>query len=386
MSDKSSSTKVLLVHNIPAPYRIPLFNKIDSFAEIDVTVLFCSKDHDNRNWAEKTDFRFKSAFIPGIKIETHNPTDVVYHINPHIITYMSKIEYDVLIIGGYAEFTTQAAYFFAKYQNKPVILWSEATVDTQSVLSKAISPITKHIIRNSDAIIVPGTTAKRFHQERGALTEKIFISSNVSPKKAKLTEEDPMDIVSHNTIPREYIAGKTVVLFVGQIIERKGVDCLIDSYNRIEDQIDDTLLVMVGEGNQKERFQQKCEKLNFDSYYFTGWISEKAKTAWYSTADVFVLPTLRDHAPLVIHEALRAGLPIITTDAAGSAVDMVTPQNGSIIKSGDVDELYQNLHRFCSNKEYRQRAGKISAQLASERFNLSRSAEGFRDALNYATK
>ena len=85
---------------------------------------------------------------------------------------------------------------------------------------------------------------------------------------------------------------------------------------------------------------------------------------YYIAADIFVLPTLSDPWGLVVNEAMIFGLPIICTDTAGVAYDLVREGiNGFVVKAGNSDVLYAALKRLCDDPELRETMGKESLKI-----------------------
>ena len=112
--------KVALVHNIVAPYRVPLFEALARHPTIDLQVYYCAKTHKNRRWDVLESNAYSYKVLPGIAIEA---ASITYHINPSILTQLAANQYDCVILGGSADFTTQFSFFISKALKLPVILW-----------------------------------------------------------------------------------------------------------------------------------------------------------------------------------------------------------------------------------------------------------------------
>ena len=308
--------KVALIHNIMSPYRIPLFEKISNSPHINLITYFCSKTHVERKWDILDSDKYKYEILTGTTIEY---SGIIYHINPSIIVKLIKEKYDIVIIGGSSDFTTQAAFVCSRLLRIPVILWSENIGNSESSLVKIVSPFTKYIIRNVDALIVPGFMSRDFHIKCGVSPKNIFIAPNSVNNNIFMKENSrPHRIQMKNGLN---IEGKKVILFVGQLIERKGLWYLLKSYKKLSDEIQNVCMIIVGDGCLKNDLSSFCVKENIKNVKFTGWVSDIQKCDFYSIADVFVLPTLHDVWGLVINEAMASGLPVITTKSAGASED-----------------------------------------------------------------
>ena len=111
----------------------------------------------------------------------------------------------------------------------------------------------------------------------------------------------------------------------------------------------------------------------------------------YDLADIFVLPsTFRDHDAdcwgLVLNEAMALGKPVISTDATGSAHDLIEDGiNGYMVQQKNSEELYQALNKILSDKKLKERMGKESKKIIEKNFTYEKMAKGFVDAVDYIT-
>lgn len=384
MVDQMKKIRVALIHNIIAPYRQPLFQHLSDHELIDLTVYFCSKSHKNRKWDVKISDSYKNEIMNGFTI-SFNDNEFTYHLNPSIVHILTREKYDVVIIGGATDFTTELAFFTSKILKIPVILWSEGFEGTQSILGKIISPISNYIIKKADAIIVPGIMARDYHIKIGASQNKVFLAPNIVDNHYFI-ENSELYRKKKNEIKKDLqMDNKKIILFVGQLIERKGVEYLIDAFQMLKKDMNDILLVIVGDGPLNNKLKEICFEKNIDNdVIFTGWLSDK-KIVYYSIADVFVLPSLEDLCPLVINEAMSCALPVITTKMVGCSFDMIkNGENGFIINIKDSYSLYESLNRILRNDF--SAMGEYSMNIIKNNFMIENSVEGFVDAINYVIR
>ena len=105
-----------------------------------------------------------------------------------------------------------------------------------------------------------------------------------------------------------------VVLFIGHSFERKG---LADAVAALAQTGEDAHLVVVGSG-ETEPYKREAESLGVGTrVHFTGAVDSPEE--YYAAADLLVLPTRSDPWGIPVIEAMAAGIPVVTTDAAGSA-------------------------------------------------------------------
>jgi len=373
--------KVALVHNIVAPYRVPLFEALARHPTIDLQVYYCAKTHKNRRWDVLESNTYSYKVLPGIHLGVF---DVFYSINPSILTHLAANRYDCVILGGSSDFTTQFSFFISNALKLPVILWSEMFERGEGSLAKFVAPLTRFFIRNADALIVPGSRSRDFHIKRGAAPEKVFIAPNIINNDVFFAKSSAFKRRGAQLKDDLHLGNNMIVLFVGELNERKGVRFLLRAFTKLKSERENTTLVIIGDGELKSKLIQLVSNESLTHIIFTGWISEEEKIKYYAIADLFVLPTLSDVWGLVVNEAMACGLPIVTTTAAGCASDMIVEgENGFIVEPQNVDALHEAMRRIVYD-ELREKMGVKSYEILRTRFSLDNAVNGFLDAIQFA--
>ncbi|KKH68191.1 glycosyltransferase family 4 protein [Methanosarcina mazei] len=370
--------RVALIHNIIAPYRIPLFEKLSSHPNINLVTYFCAKTHNERKWDVLSSKMYNHEVLNGITLDF---SGVIYHINPSIVVKLFKGKYDVVIIGGSSDFTTQIAFIFSNFLRVPVILWSENIGNSQSFFSNIMTPLTKYVLKNADGLIVPGSKALDFHIKMGANPNNIFIAPNSVDNNFFMTKCSELEIKKLKIETEFNIHGKKIILFVGQLIERKGIIYLLHAYKRLKNEVCETCLIIVGDGYLKSNLIEICFKESIDDVHFTGWVSEDQKISFYSIADIFVLPTMYDVWGLVINEAMACGLPIITTNEAGASEMVVSGENGFVVDKANVDQLYFAMKNIILNEKLLIKMKQHSLEIINQKYNFDNMTNGFISAI-----
>ena len=260
---------------------------------------------------------------------------------------------------------------YARRFNKPLLLWSGA-IDTNFTTGNFIgNALRRRLYPRCSAFIAYGAKTTKFLSARGAVPERIFSGTQV--------------VVPGwvHTVPaaREELGWTlehTVLLFVGYLTARKGVEYLLRAYKQVRTA--ETRLVIVGDGPERPRLETLAE--NAADVEFAGHLEGEEKFKRYASADIFVLPTLHDPWPQVVLEAMYFGLPIITTDADGGAQEAID-QNGIIVAAGNSDALAAAIKKLIADSGLRQSMSTHSqAQVAS--FKLEHAVGTFTEALSFA--
>lgn len=107
------------------------------------------------------------------------------------------------------------------------------------------------------------------------------------------------------------IEDKCVIGHLGKIYEPKNHDFLIDIFYEIKKLNKTACLLLVGDGELKDKIKSKCEHLNLEDVIFTGMVSNVYD--YLQAMDVFVFPSLWEGSPLALIEAQASGLPCLVS-------------------------------------------------------------------------
>lgn len=144
------------------------------------------------------------------------------------------------------------------------------------------------------------------------------------------------------------------LLFVGQLINGKGLDALLKSMKKIPEEYN---LIVVGEGKQEEYFKHYTKELNITHRVeFVGKASHEELMQYYEKAYCLVVPS---RAPetfnLVGIEAQRVGLPVIATDVGGVSQWLKDDVNGLLVTPNDIKDLQRKITQLIEDKAMHQR-------------------------------
>lgn len=375
--------KIAIIHNIVTPYRLELFEKLSKHKYIDeLNVFYCLERYNDRNWNLKYDAEYQYKILPGYTF-TFPIIKLPCSINPSIFNEIRNNNYDAIIVCGFTDMTTQLAYISCKINHVPIILWSELSGIYLFKYHALYNPIIRFFAKNSDALLVPGTQSKKYHEKMGASSDKIFISPNTNNEQRYIDKIKRYKENSSLVYKELSITTTKNIIFVGRFIKRKSVEYLIKSFINVKAEIDDLGLILVGDGPEKKNLQALCKDSRVKDVYFTGFVSEEEKIKYYSISNLFVLPSLWDIHPLVLPEAMACSLPIISTKGVASACDIVIDgENGYIINTKDVEQLSSAIRKsFLLNDIISM--GEKSLQVLHEKCSLDISVKGIVDVIKY---
>ena len=108
--------------------------------------------------------------------------------------------------------------------------------------------------------------------------------------------------------------GPMHLLFVGRLSPQKNLTCLLAAMSQLSARVE---LKIVGDGEDRSKLEKLRAEFGLNNVVLVGAQRGKDLIACYQWADAFVLPSTKEGMPLVILEAMAAGLPIIATDVPG---------------------------------------------------------------------
>lgn len=291
-----------------------------------------------------------------------------------------RADYDVLI-SNFPTWSTLFEFLISKLRRKRLIFWVEEWHQPRTLTRKTLTPILKFLVRNCDAIVACGSAATAHMMDYGATSEKIFVAPNAS------WVEVPPKHASRARISAS--SDKFTILYLGRLVRYKGVNYLIKAFSKLRKDRDDVKLLIVGDGDFKNSLEGLVRELGTLNIEFMGACDPKDKFYYYDICDVFVLPSVWcpsycEAWGLVLNEAMQFGKPIISTDAVGSAFDLIKDGvNGFLVKNGDVESLYQALKRILGDPKLAQTMGAESKKIVEEGFTYERMIRGFKDAITF---
>jgi len=135
---------------------------------------------------------------------------------------------------------------------------------------------------------------------------------------------------------------------VGRLAPEKAFDVLMRSIRQLVDRGVDVRLVIVGEGDDRERLEGLVRELALqDRVRLSGWQSDVR--SYFEAMDVFALSSLREGLPNVVLEAMALEVPVIATRIAGIPRLIQDGRNGFLVEPGDLVSLTRSLNGLLTN-------------------------------------
>jgi glycosyltransferase involved in cell wall biosynthesis len=160
--------------------------------------------------------------------------------------------------------------------------------------------------------------------------------------------------------------GDIVITFVGRLIEAKGVQDLIVSFNEVCRQYKAKMLI-VGKGNYELPLREQAEG-NLD-IWFLGEKTEKEIIEYLSITDIFVNPSYSEGLPTSVLEAASCGCAIVATDVGGTREIIHDGKNGILFPPRNLEALTHSIQTLMENKHLRAAYGERARETVESKYD-----------------
>lgn len=332
--------KILYLTNLPVPYRMKFFNELGKLCNLTVLVERMTAENRDSKWLESVEHsQFKMVKLKSAKIGKESSMSF------EVLRYLRQ-DYDHIVIGGYSTVTAMIAILYLRMRGRSFILNADGGFPNlqENKLSRMVKSF---FISSADTWITTSADAKEYFTYYGAKEDRIFIYPFTSIMRDRLQ----MVSQTEKQVCKEKLCSapdEPMLLTVGQIIHRKGLDILLDAMSRLQGNYS---LYIVG-GKPTEELTQLIEEKQLQNVAFIDFLDETALAEYYKAADVFVFPTRFDVWGLVVNEAMSYSLPVISSDAAGASREMIRSwDNGILFPSEDAQAMADNIELLFADRE-----------------------------------
>ncbi|ELC8389846.1 glycosyltransferase family 4 protein [Clostridium perfringens] len=365
--------KVLFLTNIPSPYRVDFFSELGK--KCDLTVLFEFKNVNYRedSWISNEFANFKHIFL------SNDERSIGDEINFSVLKYLKKNIYDFIIISGYNTKTSILAIEYMRLKKIPFIL----SVDGINFKNESLIKykFKKRLISSASAWLSTGKKANENLFKYGAKEENTFIY----PFTAIKDEEIINSYYSQQEINKKKnmlgLSNKKIILGVGRFVQVKCFDNLIRSFSKLKK--DEWQLILIGNGPEKEKYDHIIKNKKINNIKILEFMNKKELIKYYRVSDLFVLPSNDEVWGLVINEAMAQGIPVISTNKCGAALEMINiNKNGYIYKANNEEELYGKIFTFTNLSEDEVNDMKLFSIKVARKYTIEKMAEKHIEILN----
>lgn len=347
--------KVAILTEIPAPFRIPLFNALAAERGFALRVLFLANRDPRRRYLVYTrEMRFEWRTLRGWSRLLRGRWLVV---NRGVRRELARFDPHVVIVGGWNQPAFWQARRWARRAGRPLVVWVESTGRDERPGSGLLERAKRALVREAAAVLVPGRAAREYAASLGAAPERIAVAPNAADL-ALFRDRVEAARGDREALRAELGVGGCVFLCVSRLSREKGVDVLVRAFREVPE----GQLVVAGDGPDAAAVRAAAG----ERVRFLGDVPRDDLPRWYAAADALVLPSRSETWGMVLNEGAAAGLPLVASEAAGGGYDLIEDGvNGFRVPVEDEAALAGALTRVAADPEWRARAGERSRELAA---------------------
>nr|WP_239523305.1 glycosyltransferase family 4 protein [Geodermatophilus normandii] len=202
------------------------------------------------------------------------------------------------------------------------------------------------LMRTADAVVGVSEAVSASMVRRGVPRARIHTVLNGTVGSPRRTAPSPEDVVH---LPPD------AIVTVGAVSHRKGADVLVAAFEEVVREFPGAQLYFVGNVDWTELAEGVAAGERADQVHFVGFDAQPQR--YFPTATVFVLASRRDPMPLVLLEALEAGLPVVASDVDGIPEALDGGRAGLLARPEDPTDLAAKTISLLRSEDLRRRLG-----------------------------
>lgn len=288
--------------------------------------------------------------------------------------YLKKDKSYEIIHAHYAFPSGAIARLMAKRLNIPyVVTCHGGDLNKMANINPFLKKQTQKVLEDASQVIVVGEDLK----------SKVLNEYSIPAEKVSLYSMG-VDLNTFYPVPKKEARNKTdfrkeeqQLLYVGNLIEEKGVMDLIEAFQIVHQQNNNTVLHLVGQHKQEVYLKRLKDKVSafglMDVVYFHGPKPYEELRNWMSAADVFILPSHIEGFGLVAVEAMACETPVVGT-RTGGLYHLLKDGAGLLASPKSPKELAEAVQLMLSDNEIKEKAVKKGLMKAEEN-NASKIAD-----------
>ena len=337
--------KRLLIFNMAlAPYMIDQYNDLNKLYEVKVVFLNGNVTYDKFD-QQKLQEQLNCQYSYLLKGPAYK--DRVFRFG--VYRTIRSFNPDFIISYEYS-FTTQYLLLLKKVgliKQKIGSTIDDSLEICNNVQSKARLYARKFAVGKLDFLVVLSEEVSKFYQNTFQLSEDRIIISPIlqNPERLRVNSKK-LESIANGYLQEYNLKGKKILLYVGRFVEAKGLVGFINTIHKILIEQVNTVLVLVGAGEEKENIEFAIESNQLESkILMPGRFEGDELYAWYACASGFVLPSVYEPYGAVVNEALIFGNKVFCSKYAGAA-SLISTNNGIIFNPLNEDEVIDKLNAF----------------------------------------
>ena len=349
-----NKSKLHIWMNIPSFHQNDLFNELAKNYDEFEAIFAHKNDQDriNQGWNSEQTQHYKSKTI-GKDLRLWQ-----------LIFYVFKNRENTHVVNGiWAEKSLFFVILLLNIFRINFLIYSEAPIpgkyrsfSKKMFLQFIIKPLAKLLIIKAKGFLAVSIFAVKYFESSGVKIDKIYRFGYFRNVRT----------ISQKQLIKE----TTQLIFVGQLIERKGIMTLLEAIKPIAKINKYFHLTIIGTGELEPLLKDFIHENQLENTVsLLGVINSKNITNYIENADLLILPSIFDGWGMVINEALQVHVPVLVSDRCGAKELVKHDQNGFIFQHNNVESLIESLQKFLNlpserKMEMKRFAGKMGEKIS----------------------
>lgn len=210
---------------------------------------------------------------------------------------------------------------------------------------------TKRILKHADSIIAVGENLKQDMISDFQIPENKIFVNNMGVNREIFKPIDKDKAKNKLKLSKQH----KHIVFVGNLIEAKGLRELISAFKKLKIDYPETELHLIG-SNKEPAFlsmlKEKIKKENIKDIHFYPPMTQNKIATWMSAADVFVLPSYLEGFGLSALEAMSCHTPVVGSNVGGLTY-LLSDDAGILVKPKDIESLKEGIEKVLNSEDLR---------------------------------
>ena len=358
--------KVAMITNIPAPYRVPIYERLAATPGISLKVVFFAGSEPDRGW-DSPRHRYPHVFL---KERLYRVGARFIHVNPDVWGELVRFAPDVVITNGFNP-THLLAYAYARWHGARHLAMTDGTPQSEAGLSRLHRGLRRWVYARSQAFVGASRASMALLASYGAPPQALF-QSHLCADNARFDAE-PEHAKVHD------------FLFCGRFVDVKNPLFAMDVAQACAQRLGRRVsLAFLGSGELEPRMRAHAASLTDVDVQFLGFAQPDDLPGHYKRSRLFLFPTAWDPWGVVANEAAVSGVPILASPHAGAVGEVIIDGVNGVVLPLDVSRWAQAAAELLSDATLYQRQSQAAREQVKGH-TYAAAARGLADAVAWAT-
>jgi len=361
----NSHIKVVIITNVPAPYRVPVWQRVAVASGINIELIFCSQAHIDTS-QKPADYGFSTHFLNGRYIAMKRR---FMHCDFGIWALLNQLNPDVVITTGYIP-TFLFGFLWTMVHRVPHIAMTDGTANSEKSLTWLHRWLRRVVLKRSATFVGACEGSRVLFKQYGVTDQQIHLAYLCADNK-KFSVLKP--------------ATEVDFIFCGRFVQHKRPLFALQVAREVAIRLGRrTSLNFVGSGEMEQKLRAYADEFaDFVETRFLGYATQAQLPVCYASAKVFLFPSEWDPWGVVANEACASGLPVIVSPHAGVATELIVDNFNGYVRELKITLWAEVAVTLLSDVNLYRRFSENSREIVAK-YNFDNSAQGMLDAIRQA--